>query len=58
MRVTEFKFGNLNGIHEAYADDGVAIVCEVFNTEFVQELDRHVDWLIDRHPELSSERYF
>jgi len=53
--LTEFKFGNLEGIKDAYDQDGVVIVREVLDRDFVGELNQHIDWLIERNPELRPE---
>jgi phytanoyl-CoA hydroxylase len=54
--INEFTFGNLTGIQAAYDRDGVVIVRDVLDADLLLELDRHIDWLIERHPELRPER--
>ena len=53
--LNEFRFGNLKGIQEAYDRDGAVVVRDVFDADFVGELNRHIDWLIERHPDLRPE---
>lgn len=54
--ISEFDFDNLDGLAKAYQQDGVAIIRNVLDPALVTELDRHIDWLIARHPELRPER--
>ena len=54
--ITEFRLEDLSGIREAYDRDGAVVVREVLDVDFVAELDQHIDWLIERHPELRPER--
>ncbi|MCZ6678520.1 MAG: phytanoyl-CoA dioxygenase family protein [Candidatus Poribacteria bacterium] len=54
--INEFTFGNLKGIRAAYDRDGCVVVRNVLEADLVEELDRHIDWLIERHPELRPER--
>ncbi|MDE0300179.1 MAG: phytanoyl-CoA dioxygenase family protein [Candidatus Poribacteria bacterium] len=53
--LAEFKFGNLEGCSEAYERDGAFIVRDVLDLEFLEELNRHIDWLIERNPDLATE---
>jgi hypothetical protein len=54
--LAEFHRDNLSGLAPAYERDGVAIIRNVLEPALVAELDRHIDWLITRHPELRPER--
>ncbi len=53
--MSEFVFPELQGISDAYDRDGFAIVRQVLDSELLEELNRHIDWLIERHPELEPE---
>ena len=53
--ISEFSLENLSGIREAHQRDGAVVVRNVLDANFVQELDQHIDWLIERHPELRPE---
>ena len=53
--MAEFVFPELQGISDAYDRDGYAIVRQVLDSELLEELNRHIDWLIERHPELEPE---
>jgi phytanoyl-CoA hydroxylase len=53
--LAEFKFGDLQGSNEAHDRDGVFIVHDVLDLDFVGELNRHIDWLIDRNPDFPTE---
>jgi ectoine hydroxylase-related dioxygenase (phytanoyl-CoA dioxygenase family) len=53
--IEEFKFGQFDGMQAAYERDGCVIVRQVLDTALVKEIDRHIDWLIERHPELRPE---
>ena len=48
-------FSRVAGISDAYDRDGYAIVRQVLDAALLRELDRHIDWLIERHPELEPE---
>ena len=48
--LAEFKFGDLQGSNEAHDRDGVFIVRDVLDLVLVGELNRHIDWLIERNP--------
>jgi phytanoyl-CoA hydroxylase len=54
--VVEFVFPHLEGICSAYDRDGYAIVRQVLDDQLLEELNRHIDWLIEHHPELEPER--
>ena len=54
--LSEFAATDLRGLAAAYAADGCAVVRGVLDRDFVAELDRHIDWLIERHPGLRPER--
>ena len=54
--INEFTYDNLEGIRTAYDRDGVVVVRDVLQADLVEELDKHIDWLIERHPELRPER--
>ena len=51
--LAEFKFGDLQGSNEAHDRDGVFIVRDVLDLDLVGELNRHIDWLIERNPGVS-----
>lgn len=53
--MSEFVFPELEGLSEAYDRDGYAIVRQLLDPELLEELNRHIDWLIERHPELQPE---
>ena len=53
--MAEFTYHEMRGLREAFQRDGYAIVRNVLDADFVSELDRHIDWLIERHPELPPE---
>ena len=48
--MAEFAYPNLEGLGEAYARDGHAIVRQVIDGDPVAEANRHVDWLIEHNP--------
>ncbi len=54
--MAEYTYPNLNGLNESFTQDGYAIVRGVLDPKLVVEANRHVDWLIERHPELPPER--
>ena len=54
--MNEFSLSNLTKIKEAYDDEGFFIVRNVLDTDLINELDQHIDWLIARHPDLRPER--
>ena len=47
--------GKVGGIAEAYERDGFVIVRKVLDANLLSELGQHIDWLIERHPELEPE---
>ncbi|MCJ8329255.1 MAG: phytanoyl-CoA dioxygenase family protein [Lentisphaeria bacterium] len=51
----EFKFPDIQGIKKAYDEDGFVIVREVFDLDFISEVNSHIDWLIEKHPDLETE---
>ena len=53
--MSEFVFPELQGLGDAYDRGGYAVVRRVLDSALIQELNRHIDWLIDRHPELEPE---
>jgi len=53
--LNEYTFPDLQGISTDYDRDGFVIVRNVLEAGLVLELDRHIDWLMDRHPELQPE---
>ena len=53
--MNEYTFPDLQGISTDYDRDGFVIVRHVLEAGLVLELDRHIDWLMDRHPELQPE---
>ena len=53
--LTEFNVVNLEGSKEVYDRDGVFIIRDVLDLDFVSELNRHIDWLIERNPDLPTE---
>ncbi len=54
--MAEYTYPNLDGLSRSYARDGFAIVRSVLDPHLVAEANRHVDWLMERHPELPPER--
>ena len=54
--ISEFKLEDLSGIKVAYDRDGVVIVRDVLEPHLLIEINQHIDWLIERHPELRPER--
>ena len=54
--VSEFRLDNLSGMKEAYDAAGAVIVREVLAPYLVKELNRHIDWLLERHPDRRPER--
>jgi len=53
--LAEFNFGTLAGSKEAYKRDVVFIVRDVLEPDFIDELNRHINWLIERNPDLPTE---
>jgi len=54
--MNEFSLSNLTHIKETYDRDGYVVVRNVLDANLVRELDQHIDWLIERHPDLRPER--
>ena len=54
--ISEFRLENLGGMREAFDRDGAVVVRGVLEDRLVAEINRHIDWLIERHPELRPER--
>ncbi len=54
--MAEYTYPKLDGLSQSYARDGFAIVRDVLDADLVAEANRHVDWLMARHPELPPER--
>ena len=53
--VAEFPYPNLHGLRAAYDEEGYAIVRRVLDADLLAEANRHIDWLIDKHPDLKTE---
>jgi ectoine hydroxylase-related dioxygenase (phytanoyl-CoA dioxygenase family) len=53
--MAEFNFPALDGLSEAYEKDGYAIIRQVLAADFVAELENHIKWLREKHPELATE---
>jgi hypothetical protein len=53
--MSAFVFPDLAGIAEEYERDGFVIVRKLLDADLLRELNQHVDWLIERHPELQPE---
>ena len=53
--MSEFTFPDLKGIREDYDRDGFVIVRDVIPADLLREVDRHIDWLMARHPDLPPE---
>lgn len=51
----DYSYPDLKGIGKDYERDGFAIVRNVLPADLVREVDRHIDWLMERHPELPPE---
>ena len=54
--ISEFEVGFLEHSKTAYERDGVMVIRNVLDADLIKELDRHIDRLIARHPELRPER--
>ena len=50
--MADYLYPVLKGIGTAYDRDGFVIVRNVLPTDLIREVDRHIDWLMKRHPEL------
>ena len=53
--MAEFTYPQLQDIGEDYERDGFVIVRNVLPAGLIREVDRHIDWLMERHPELPPE---
>ena len=53
--VNEFTYPNLEGLGNAYHQDGYAIVRKVIDDDLIDEANHHVEWLIEKHPDLRPE---
>jgi len=53
--VAEFTYPQFQGIGEDYERDGFVIVRNVLSAGLIREADRHIAWLMDRHPDLPPE---
>ncbi len=53
--ISEFRLDDLSGMREAYERDGALVVRDVLPAELVAEINQHIEWLIERHPELRPE---
>ena len=51
----EFLFPDLSGAKQAYEQDGYLIVRGILDAPLIQELNSHIDWLIEHHPDLRPE---
>ena len=54
--VAQFTFPKLQGLKTAYDEEGYAIVRRVLDADLLSEANRHIDWLIEKHPDLETER--
>ena len=48
--ISEFRIENPGGMKEAFDRDGAVVVRGVLEDGLVAEINRHIDWLIERHP--------
>ncbi|MEM7533302.1 MAG: phytanoyl-CoA dioxygenase family protein [Chloroflexota bacterium] len=53
--MTEFIYPHLRGLKTAYDRDGYVIIRQVLDADLVAEANQHIDWLIQRHPDLRPE---
>lgn len=53
--MSDFTFPDLTGIGKDYDRDGFVIVRDVLQSGLIREVERHIDWLMDRHPDLPPE---
>jgi len=53
--MAEFAYPHLEGLTDAYDRDGYAIIRGVLDPDLIAELDAHIEWLRDRHPDLKPE---
>ena len=54
--MAQFTYPKLQGLKAAYDEAGYAIVRQVLDADLLGEANRHIDWLIDKHPDLRTER--
>jgi len=54
--MAEFTYPTLQGLGAAFDRDGYVIIRQVLDAELVAEANRHVDWLIEKHPDLRPEK--
>lgn len=53
--MSDYTFPKLKGIGKDYDRNGFVIVRNVLPADLIREVDRHIDWLMERHPELPPE---
>ncbi|MEM7128289.1 MAG: phytanoyl-CoA dioxygenase family protein [Chloroflexota bacterium] len=53
--MSEFTYPHLQGVKTAYDRDGYVIVRQVIDVDLVREANQHIDWLIQKHPDLRPE---
>lgn len=53
--MSDYTFPKLKGIGKDYDRNGFVIVRNVLPVDLIREVDRHIDWLMERHPELPPE---
>ena len=53
--MAEFTFPDLEGLKTRYDRDGYAIVRKVLDPAFIGELESHIAWLMEKHPDLKPE---
>ena len=53
--MAEFEYPHLDGLSDAYRRDGYAIVRGVLEADLVAELEAHIEWLREQHPDLKPE---
>ena len=53
--MAEFEYNNLDGLADAYERDGYVVVRNVLDAGFISELQNHIEWLREKHPELRPE---
>lgn len=54
--MAEYIYPDLEGLRQAFDQDGYAIVRKVLDPDLVAEANQHVEWLIERHPDHQPER--
>ncbi len=52
----EYTYPDFQGMAEDYNRNGFVIVRNVLGADLLAELNRHIDWLMQRNPELEPER--